>query len=151
MAKRLTDDLKRQLREMDKLVNQQFPDFLRDEFTNLVDSSFSKEQYQDQKSSKWAGRKKKDKKGAGRRALLVGLGGGDLIKSIEITHVGRSVLVRSDKSYAQIHNEGLKGLAFGKHSFQMPKRQYMPKPGDVPPFDKGIVKFLDKRVNKIYK
>lgn len=34
--------------------------------------------------------------------------------------------------YAQIHNEGGHGMAWGKVPFTMPKRKYMPAPGERP-------------------
>ena len=42
---------------------------------------------------------------------------------------GRQVVVGVDLNvipYGQIHNEGLQGKAWGKHTFKMPKRQYIP-------------------------
>ena len=38
---------------------------------------------------------------------------------------GYSAKVISDLPYSQIHNEGLRGNAWGRHNFQMPKRQFM--------------------------
>ena len=38
---------------------------------------------------------------------------------------GYSATVISDLPYSQIHNEGLRGNAWGRHNFQMPKRKFM--------------------------
>lgn len=46
--------------------------------------------------------------------------------------LSRTVVIGADRTivpYAQIHNEGLRGNAFGKYSFQMPKRQFIPLEG----------------------
>jgi len=51
---------------------------------------------------------------------------GALKRSIHKTMlVGLRLKVVSDLVYAQIHNQGLTGKAWGKHYFKMPKRKFM--------------------------
>jgi phage gpG-like protein len=146
--KNLSEDLARQKRELDALFNKKLPDKIITEAQDLVDNSFRQEQYQDKKSPKWSGRKvdpEKEKSRSERRALLVK--SAELIRSIEIARRGNDVVISTDKEYGQVHNEGLKA-GRGK-GFQMPQRQFMPIPGEAPPFEKEIDTFLDNALDKI--
>ena len=49
--------------------------------------------------------------------------------------------------YAAIHNYGLRGLAFGRAAFEMPKRQFI---GDSRVMDKKIIKQIDREVKRIF-
>lgn len=60
---------------------------------------------------------------------------GNLRDSITYRITGMSVRIGVDPNivpYAQIHNEGGAGNAWGKHKFTMPKRQYMPTDAEGP-------------------
>jgi hypothetical protein len=46
--------------------------------------------------------------------------------------------------YGRIHNEGLQGKAWGKHTFKMPKRQYMPTDSEGP--NKKILDRIRKKI-----
>jgi phage gpG-like protein len=51
---------------------------------------------------------------------------GNYYNSIHYEQLGNKVSIGVNQKlvpYAKIHNEGLTGLAWGKHSFRMPKRQ----------------------------
>lgn len=129
------------------------PDKIAEKMGALISKSFKGEQYPNGKSSKWKKRKIED---AG-RGLLVGPDA-DLIKEVtgdpaEINVNGNEVQIGigSDKVYAQIHNEGLEGNAFGKHKFKMPQRQFMPIPGEELPPDtqKEIDNFIDGIMDNI--
>lgn len=50
--------------------------------------------------------------------------------------------------YAKIHNEGGKGKAFGKHSFTMPKRQFIGQTRELT--DKQL-KLIKTEIDKIFK
>lgn len=51
---------------------------------------------------------------------------GALKRSIRIGfRTATSVRLISNLPYSAIHNEGLRGMAWGKHSFKMPKRKFM--------------------------
>lgn len=73
---------------------------------------------------------------------------GNLRDSIKYKKLGPNLVwIGVDLSvipYAKIHNEGLKGLAWGKNSFVMPKRQYMPMTGEGP--NKKILTAIQKKV-----
>lgn len=60
---------------------------------------------------------------------------GNLFDAIDYRVEGKNVFVGVNLTlvpYAAIHNEGLTGSAWGKVPFKMPRRQYMPAPGDPP-------------------
>jgi phage gpG-like protein len=51
---------------------------------------------------------------------------GALKRSIRIMNSGsRRIRIVSDLPYSAIHNDGLMGRAWGRHSFKMPKRQFI--------------------------
>lgn len=134
-GKSIEQDLAEQQRAFNDMFYKKVPEKVAQKMGELVSSSFEKEQYPDK--SKWEGRKNESKKEKlTKRRLLVKTG--DLLKSYQDTEIrssidGVEVIVGSDKVYAQIHNEGLQGSAFGKHSFKMPQRQVIPIPGEALP------------------
>lgn len=58
------------------------------------------------------------------------------------------VTVFSDKKYADIHNYGLRGRAFGKYPFKMPKRQFI---GYSKVLDRKLSFYFKNKINKIFK
>jgi len=50
--------------------------------------------------------------------------------------------------YAAIHNFGLQGLAFGKHEFQMPEREFI---GNSRVLERKLEKRVLKEINKVFK
>jgi len=59
----------------------------------------------------------------------------NLYNSIKYYPDPKGVLIGVDLAlvpYGKIHNEGGQGMAFGKYAFTMPKRQFMPLPGEPP-------------------
>lgn len=64
------------------------------------------------------------------------------------TKNGFSVRFTNKVKYAAIHNEGLQGLAFGRHPFKMPKRMFM---GYSTVLDRKLKNIFDKRIRKIFK
>lgn len=51
---------------------------------------------------------------------------GALKRSIRIAYnTGMRIMVWSNLPYSAIHNEGLTGRAWGRHSFRMPKRKFL--------------------------
>jgi phage gpG-like protein len=60
---------------------------------------------------------------------------GNLKDSIHYELKPKGVLIGSDLTiipYAQIHNEGGNGMAWGRVPFKMPERKYMPAPNEPP-------------------
>lgn len=95
-------------------------------------SSFRNQGFTDETLKRWQSRKGEvsgfgvSRRSAGSRAILIGKGSGDLKKSISIKAKSyNSITVGSDLPYAQIHNDGLYGKAWGKYRFKMPKRQFI--------------------------
>jgi phage gpG-like protein len=76
------------------------------------------------------------KKAAATRKILTGESG-DLAESIQYHKQGRNIVISAPKVYAEIHNKGLEGKAFGKYKFTMPKRQFI-----------GPSALLMKKINK---
>ena len=50
------------------------------------------------------------------------------------------IIFRVQSPYAQIHNEGLMGKAFGKYPFKMPKRQFIGQTRELTNKQMGIIK-----------
>jgi len=90
--------------------------------------NFALEGFKDETLESWKPRKGKinslGAKAIGRKTLTKS---GKLRRSIRYTSGlgGYRATVFTDLPYAEIHNEGLIGKAYGKYSFQMPKRKFM--------------------------
>jgi phage gpG-like protein len=97
--------------------------------------SFDDEGFTDEGYSRWEKRKnysRRGKSGSGspirsvkkyRKILTLT---GKLKRSITIKLFSATkALIGTDSPYAAIHNQGLMGKAWGKHSFKMPKRQFI--------------------------
>ena len=117
--------------------------------------SFRKQGWDDKSVEKWKPRKKKTyKTKSGKtvddttRAILVKEG--DLRRSIIRDPANRAALsikIHTDLDYAKIHNDGLMGRAWGRHTFKMPKRQFM---GDSYNLNEQVKKVITKRLDKIF-
>lgn len=116
--------------------------------------SFRNQGFEDQTIQKWQPRKRKSYRTRnGRvvddtnRAILVKTG--DLRRSIKIVSKNyRSIVLGSDLPYAQIHNDGLNGKAWGKYPFKMPKRQFI---GHSRKLIEQLKLKLDKRVKNAFR
>lgn len=99
------------------------------------------------------------KKGLQRRTspILIGAGykvrGGTLRRAV--SNMARTTQTRGngfrmivDLPYAKIHNEGLAGKAFGKHSFDMPRRQYV---GQTAELTRMQTQLITKTIDRIWK
>lgn len=149
-GKEFSQEQRENLQKLNTLIGKRLPDKVVDAAQQIVDESFMKEQYQDGKSSKWKGRKR-DKEAAKersqRRALLVKTGA--LIKSVEVGQRGQDIVISTDTSYAQVHNEG--GHSGRGAGFTMPQREFMPIPGEAnDKLDKDVEKWLDGEMDKIF-
>jgi len=139
-----------------QVLEQKLPEHIKDKAQQLVDKSFEEERYQDDKSSKWQGRKNDKEAGnarTGRRGLLVKTG--KLIEATEAEVRGKdtvAIVINDPEAsiYGQVHNEGLPAGKRG--AFKMPQRQFMPIPGEpFPELDSAVEKFLDAEMDKIFK
>lgn len=103
------------------------------EAKNHFVASFRNQGFTDETLVKWKPRKRESyrtKRGAyvddTTRAILIGKGRADLKKSVRVVSKSyNTVTLGSDLIYAQIHNDGLEGRAWGKYPFKMPKRQFI--------------------------
>jgi phage gpG-like protein len=75
-------------------------------------------------------------------------GTGHLKDSIVPVPGDGEVTIKNDVVYAKIHNEGGQGLAFGKHPFKMPKRQFI---GDSAELNQIIEETIDDELKKLIK
>lgn len=117
------------------------------EAKNFFVASFRKQGFEDRSLHHWKPRKKEDNRKG--RAILVD--SGDLRRSIVREPVNKSQLqvkISTDLPYAKIHNEGLNGMAWGKHPFKMPKRQFM---GDSYKLNELCKKIIVSQLDKIFK
>lgn len=96
------------------------------------DKSFQNQGFTDETLEKWQPRKGSIRQGMFRmkrnnpntKPTLYGKG--NLKRATRITSFSkRKQVISNDLVYAEIHNEGLMGRAWGKHFFKMPKRQFI--------------------------
>lgn len=155
-GKLFSQEMAENIQKFKVLVEQKLPGHIKDKAQQIVDKSFEAEQFQDGKSGKWQGRKNDSESGKARtdrRALLVD--SGKLISAVEAEVRGKdtvAIAVNDPEAnkYAAVHNEGLRA---GKGAgFKMPRRQFMPAPGeDFPELDKQVEKFIDDEMDKIFR
>lgn len=156
-SKNLGDDARSAGQKMRYLREKYLPELLEKKLMDNTDKAFDNEQYP--KKPKWKGRNPKYLEGTDkqqndlprdqRRGILIGKGSGELRHSIETETSDGIVSIGTDKIYAQIHNEGLEGNAFGKYKFEMPQRQFMPIGDEEPPFQDEVDKWMDKQMDDI--
>lgn len=127
--------------------------------------NFRKQGFDDKTVQKWKKRQVSERKGRGSkksaseletvrsvkagRAILVKTG--DLRRSIIRNPANRAALtvkISTDLAYAKIHNDGGMGKAYGKHSFKMPKRQFI---GDSYNLNEKVKAVIVKRLDKVFK
>lgn len=154
-GKEFSREMSENIQKFKRVVEQKLPDHIKDKAQQVVDNSFKAEQFQDGNSPKWQGRKKDPEAGKARgdrRGILVDKG--TLIAAVEVEVRGKDTVAIAVNDpdaveYADVHNEGLKA---GKGAgFKMPKRQFMPAPGeDFPELDKHVEKFMDEEMDKIF-
>lgn len=118
--------------------------------------SFRNQGFEDKSIVKWKPRRgeiigsgiaKVRRKDKSSRAILVKTG--DLRRSIRVINKSyRSITLGSDLPYAQIHNDGLNGRAFGKYAFKMPKRQFI---GHSTKLINHLRSKLDKRIVNVFR
>ena len=132
-------------------VKKTLPTILGNMALNHFIKSFDDSGFTDYTLNKWRPRKRQGRgkkgrvKSVGSRALLVK--SGRLKRSIKLKNKTFSLIkISSSLPYSEIHNEGLMGKAWGKHSFKMPKRQFI---GDSEKLRKQILNEIEKTFNSI--
>lgn len=105
--------------------------------------SFRNQGFTDRSLRSWRGRRNNFEPD---RATLTKTG--DLKRSIRvIKKTLKSVTVGSDKPYAEIHNDGLMGKAWGRHAFKMPKRQFI---GPSRQLSYRLERILKRRIKRVF-
>ena len=106
--------------------------------TNHFKDSFRMQRFNDDGASPWQARKATDKRARrfGSRNILVKSG---RLRNATRKELATFKIIRivNKTRYASIHNQGLRGKAYGKYDFTMPKRQFM-----------GKSRKLDRRISK---
>ena len=124
----IVNDLQKKKDELIHLASVELPNLIVKAAEAEIESSFKQESNAFKTGSeKWQPRKndkQSSKNRDDRRGLLVKSGA--LRSSIDVVQLGDTISIQSSSEYAQIHNEGLDGKAFGIHPFKMPQRQFMP-------------------------
>jgi len=124
--KKILDHFNKFQQEVDRMVT-----IMGNDAKNHYVNSFYNQGFTDESLEKWQPRKRKEyRTRSGKRVNDTNRGilikTGDLSRSIRYRKISKySIVMQSDKPYARIHNEGLQGKAWGKHSFKMPKRQFI--------------------------
>ena len=136
-------------------LNRTLPILVGEHAKNFFIKSFKNQGFEDNGVKKWQARKGEigvgglsriKKKTKSSRAILIGEGSGNLMKSIRIESASmRRIKIVSDVDYAKIHNEGLMGKAWGKHPFKMPKRQFIGKSATL---NREITDIITKNIKK---
>lgn len=148
-----TEDFRRRRNDIDQYIAQRLPDVVGIEHVKHFKQSFRNQGFTDQSLDKWQPRKtprgKRARERSQGRAILIGLANkkgnhmrDSFIKSIS----NKRVVIRNTKTYANVHNEGLKA-GRGK-GFVMPKRQFA---GHSHTLDIKMDRMIERTINKIMK
>jgi len=137
-----TESLKRKINALNALKDE-LPTILANDMVNFFKKSFRKQGWDDGGTQPWSPRKKQDSG----RAILVKTG--DLSQSPEVESANwKRIRIKSDLPYSAIHNEGKQGLAWGKHSFKMPKRKFM---GNSRTLTNQLKEKMEKKMNIVFR
>jgi phage gpG-like protein len=92
------------LNELNQFIENDIPVIIGVEAVNHFKQSFINDGFTDTSLTKWASRKSKRTGGTNSQPILTK--SGELGDSIDYKVQGQTVLIYTDKKYAQIHNEG---------------------------------------------
>jgi phage gpG-like protein len=144
----IMQDFIEKLKKINNYLEKGVFETVGDEAVSHYKKSFRDEGFTDRSLKKWKEVKRRinprnPKAAAATRPILTG--SGELGQSINWDKgAGRKVVVRSDKVYARVHNEGLRA-GRGK-GFKMPKRQFVGKSAEL---TKKINDKVTKHLNTI--
>lgn len=128
-----------QVRQLKKSIPAQTSSMAVEWFEN----SFTRQGFTDRRFKRWKKRKPYAPRNEG-RAILVDTG--TLRRSIRKERVTfRQVRIVSKLPYSAIHNDGLRGKAWGRHEFTMPQRKFM---GNSQKLERKMLKFIYKSIDK---
>jgi phage gpG-like protein len=145
-AKKIVAKMNEAKKEIENLVT-----IMGTEALNHFTASFRNQGFTNQSLERWQPRKRetdtrgrKDRNRAS-RAILVRTG--ELRRSLQKRNLGRySVVIKSDKIYANVHNEGLR--AGRGRGFTMKKRQFV---GYSETLNRKLQQRINMRLNRIFK
>ena len=111
------DEMLKKLQEAKRYIKEDVPEIIGTEAVNHFKQNFHNEGFD---NKKWASRKSKRTGGTNGQKILTK--SGELSESIDYRVEGNTIIIYSDKLYAQIHNEGgiipvtakMKGYFFAK-------------------------------------
>ena len=128
------------------------PVILGKEAKNFFLDSFRRMGFTDFNLKRWIPRRKRISKGRTSDTLTESatlVQTGRLRRSIRVgTATFRLTKIFTNLRYAAIHNFGLQGRAFGKHSFKMPEREFI---GNSKVLERKLEKRIFKEINKVFK
>lgn len=163
--------LRAKLNRLKKYIDKDVPVIVGVEAVNHFKESFEKQGFEDEGIEKWedvkrrdpssgwygfmwkgekqvkGGRKANRSEAAKSRPILSGETQ-ELRNSIDWIQLGKTIKIYSTKVYAQIQNEGGEIKVFGKHTANIPKRQFMGKSGAL---KKKLEIMISNDIKKIFK
>lgn len=124
--------------------------YMKKEALNHSKKAFNDEGFTNNTLIKWKPLKRKRERPYTNNKILNKTGAlkNSLKVRVKTTKLEFSVNVYSDKIYADIHNYGMYGNAFGRKRFKMPKRQFL---GYSKVLDRKLESYFRNRINKIFK
>lgn len=138
-----------------RLFRQQkrtLPIILGKEAKNFFLQTFRKGGFTDISFKRWIPRRKRLAKGRTSPTLKESANltrSGKLKRSIKVRPATfRKIRIFTNLVYAAIHNFGLKGVAFGKHSFTMPEREFI---GNSKVLERKLERKALREINKVFK
>lgn len=137
-------------------VKKQIPrivDTMLTEGRNFFEGNFRKQGFDDTTVQRWQPRKRTHyRTRSGKvvddrnRAILVKTG--RLKRSLRKKRISSFAgIIFSEVPYANIHNDGLTGRAFGRYMFKMPKRQFV---GHSNKLNKKLRLIIERKINVIF-
>jgi phage gpG-like protein len=127
---------------------------IKDKALSFYKNSFKNQGFTDVALQPWKPLKRarvREKGKRGRQSSKILVKSGRLRDSLKVRMRSNKeeavITIFSKVKYANIHNEGLMGLAFGKHPFRMPKRQFV---GYSTILDKRLTNIFRKKINTIF-
>lgn len=135
-----------------KAQKRSLPIILGKEAKNFFLQAFRKGGFTDISFKRWIPRRKRLAKGRTSATIKEAATlqkRGTLRRSIKVRPATfRKIRIFTNLVYAAIHNFGLKGLAFGKASFTMPKREFI---GNSKVLERKLERTVLKQIDKVFK
>lgn len=119
---------------------------------NFFKDAFIKGGFTDEGFKRWETRRKRIGRGRTSPTLKEAanlIKSGTLKRSIKVRPATfKFTRIFTNVVYAAIHNFGLRGLAFGKHEFTMPEREFM---GNSRTLERKLERRITQEIDKVFK